>query len=112
MAADAKTIYVGELDTSKLGRFLTLDVGQFTTGKTQYAARFGASLGSWSCSVKGATGPTAPQPFATAMAFTASILSQPSADAQDLSATQTLVWTNDVVGTGVVDIYFMGKSDN
>lgn len=112
MAADAGTVYVGELDTSKLARQLTLNVSRFTTGTTQFVARYGASLGSWACSIKRAIGPCAPQDFPTPLDFTASIFVQPAADAADLSGTETLVWTTDVVGTGIVDIYFTGKADN
>lgn len=112
MAADAIRVRVGELDTSKVGQLISLDVSRYTTGKTQYQARYGASLGSWSCSIKNGIPPTAPQAFPTALAFTASAVTQPATGTADLTGVDTLVYTNDVAGSGIVDVYFIGKADN
>lgn len=111
MAVDSQQVKVGTLDITALARYLTLDVSPYSAGTFQYVARNGASIGSWSCSIKRAIGPGAPQAFPTALAFTSSVLSQPNTNAADLSGTDIVVFTNDVVGSsGAVDIYAMLKA--
>lgn len=112
MGADSARVKVGFLDITALARCVVLDVSRYTAGTFQYAPQYGVNVGSWSCSIKRAVGTGAPQAFPTALAFTSSAIAQPATDAQDLSGTDTVVFTTDTVGSaGVVDIWAMLKAD-
>lgn len=110
MAADSGRIYVGELDTSVVGRSISLNVPKWTSGSTQYVGRFGFSAGSLACSIKRGIGPGPPQAFSTPLSFSSSNITL-AIVAADMASTSTLVWTIDTAGTGVMDVYFIGKSD-
>ena len=112
MAADFTEIQVGVLDITVTGRFIDFDVRPWTAGTFEYRAPYGASIGSWSCSIKRAIGPATSQAFPTALAFTSSAIVQPATDAADLSGTARVRFTNDTAGSsGIVEIWAIVKAD-
>lgn len=111
MAADFQSVFVGVLDITVAGRFIDFDARPWTAGTFEYRAPYGATIGSWSCSIKRAIGTATPQAFATPLAFTSSAITQPTTDAQDLSGTGRVVFTTDTAGTsGVVEVWAQVKA--
>lgn len=109
MSADR--VYVGYLDITVLSRYITLDVSRYSTGKLEYVSRYGANVGSWSCSLKEAIGTGTPRAFPVAKTFTSSNIIVPTTGVCDLSGTDTVVFTTDVVGSaGTVDIWAILKT--
>lgn len=102
--------WVGELDLSKSGRTITVDVSQYSVGSLSYEARYGATIGSWEATVKAAGPQQTPRDFDTAIKFTSAI---PRLGEIDLTGTDELVISNSVVtgASGTVDVYFVGKAD-
>lgn len=111
MAVEYERVFVGELLLTALSRSLSLDVSKWSAGTFQYESRYGVTVGSWSCSIKRAVGASTPQAFPTALTFTSAVVVQPATNAADLSGTDRIVFTTDVVGTaGTVDIWAILKS--
>ncbi len=100
--------WIGELDVTKTGRFVTVDLSQYSVGTITAEPRFGASLGSWEATVKaGGVGQT-PRDYSTAIKFTASIL---RLGEKDMTGTDAVVITNSVAGSsGIADFYAVAKA--
>lgn len=100
--------WIGELDVTKVGRFVTVDLSDFTVGTLTAEPRFGASLGSWEATVKPTGDQQTPRDYSTAIKFTASIL---RLGEKDLTGTDKVAVTNSVAGSsGIVDIYVVAKA--
>jgi len=111
MAADFQEVQVGVLDITAVSRSIDFDARPWASGTFQYRAPSGATIGSWSCSIKRAVGTGAPQAFPSALAFTSSAITQPATVAQDLTGTSRVTFTTDTVGTGgIVEIWAIVKA--
>lgn len=111
MATTASRIFVGTLDSSKVGAQVVLAVGGRTAGTFQYTPNGTFTVGSWVCTIKRGIGSGTPQDFPTVLTFSSANITQPATDAADLSGTDTIVFANSAAGTGLVDIWALLKGD-
>lgn len=109
MALDSRRIRVGSLNVANASERLVADVQDLEIGSFYAVPRYGASLGTWACTIQHALGYSTPANFDPALSFNSSSLSSTDVD---LRGTGEVVFTNSVAGTsGVVDIWLLGKSD-
>lgn len=109
MALNTRSVRVGSLNVANASERLVADVRDFEIGSFYAVPRYGASLGTWACTIQHALGYSTPVNFDPSLSFNSAALS--SIDV-DLRGTAEVVFTNSVAGTsGVVDIWVLGKSD-